>query len=140
MSTRLALVLFSFVTLSSSAAADTRRAAMRREVFDKLDLSAEQKRALVGVHDSRHEREVALVHELDEAKRALASALVEDGPDANLTALHERLGRAREAIAAYNFDGLLEVRRILHPDQRKHFAELYLEFRRKESKSQYEEK
>jgi Spy/CpxP family protein refolding chaperone len=137
MPTRLAWIVFCLVTLPAAAHADTRRAAMRREVFDKLDLSADQKRGLVALHERRQEKEAALAHQLEDAKHALAEALVGEGPDASLTALHERLGQAREAVAAYRFDGLLEVRKLLRPDQRRRFGELYLEFRHKEAESPY---
>jgi Spy/CpxP family protein refolding chaperone len=137
MTRRLAWILFCLVAVPAAARADTRRAAMRREVFDKLELSTDQKRGLLALHERRQEKEAALARELDEAKRALAAALVGEGPDASLTALHDRLGQAREAIAAYRFDGLLEVRKLLRPEQRRRFGELYLEFRHKEAEGPY---
>jgi hypothetical protein len=74
MTRRLAWILFCLVAVPAAARADTRRAAMRREVFDKLELSTDQKRGLLALHERRQEKEAALARELDEAKRALAAA------------------------------------------------------------------
>jgi protein CpxP len=128
------LVVLALTLVSLPAVAqESRRAAMRREVFAKLDLSADQKQALRQLYDKMKPHDEELRHQLDETRHALATAMVGTESDQTLTALHDKLATAREAYAADRFQGLVEIRKILRPDQRSHFGQLYLEFRQSQA-------
>ncbi|HEX4384769.1 MAG TPA: Spy/CpxP family protein refolding chaperone [Myxococcales bacterium] len=129
----LLLALTLTVVSLPAAAQESYRMAMRREVFAKLDLSDAQKQALRQLYDKMKPHDVELRHQLEETRHALAAAMVGTESDETLTALHDKLATAREAYAADRFQGLVEIRKILRPDQRSHFGQLYLEFRQSQA-------
>jgi len=107
------------------------RAELHR-IFAQLNLSADQKAQLKALRQQKMSEDKSARHELREAKHAfaLALALTGDASDDAIRSAHEALAKKREADATVRFEGLLEVRRILTPEQRKKFGELYIGYRK----------
>jgi len=105
------------------------RAELHR-IFAQLNLSADQKAQLKALRQQKMSDDKNARHELREAKHAFALALTGDSSDDAIRSAHEALAKKREADATVRFEGLLEVRRILTPEQRKKFGELYIGYRK----------
>src|SRR5690349_4854644 len=104
------LTLCAAMSLPTVASAhESYLAAMSREVFAPLGLTSDQKTALKELYKQKMERGRALRTEMWNAGHDLAAALTTDTSDDKLNALHQRYDKARDAIADYRFQGLLEV-------------------------------
>jgi protein CpxP len=101
-------------------------------IFAQLDLSADQKAQLKSLRQAKEGQNHQLRHDMKEARRAFAQGMMGNGSDDAMRALHKALQEKREQIATIAFEELLDVRRILTPDQRAKFGQLYIEFKHHE--------
>jgi protein CpxP len=103
-------------------------AAMRREVFAPLNLTAEQKSQLKALYQASKAQAQTLRSQVRDTGQALAAALTGDASDAQLVDLHQKFDAARAALTDFRFQGILKVRQMLTPEQRGHFNDLFLAF------------
>ena len=101
-----------------------------RQVFAQLDLNPSQKESLAQLHKANKAREHELHQAAHEAREAFEKAQASNASDSELRAAHENMVKQRDAVANLRFEGLLQVRKILTPEQNKKFAELRSQQRR----------
>jgi Spy/CpxP family protein refolding chaperone len=94
------------------------------QIFSQLDLTATQKESLAQLHKANKEREKELHQAAREARDAFDKAQASNASDSELRAAREQMVQKREAVASMRFEGMLQVRKILTPEQNKKFAEL----------------
>ena len=94
------------------------------QVFAQLDLNPTQKESLAQLHKANKAREHELHQAAREAREAFEKAQASNASDAELRQSHDNMLKAREAMANLRFEGMLQVRKILTPEQNKKFAEL----------------
>lgn len=101
-------------------------------IFAQLDLSADQKAQFKSLRQAKEGQNHQLRHDMKEARHAFAQGMMGNGSDDAMRALHKTLQEKREQIAMLALEELLDVRRILTPDQRAKFGQLYIEFKHHE--------
>lgn len=131
---KLCLVAVAVTGLSAPAFAQGRHGGEghgeMRQVFAQLDLNPTQKESLAQLHKANKAREHELHQAAREAKESFEKAQASNASDAELRASHDSVMKAREAMANLRFEGLLQVRKVLTPEQNKKFAELRSQQRR----------
>lgn len=103
---------------------------MHRELLDKLGLSDDQKQKLKAIHEAKKGSAMELHKEMRVLQQQFIDAMVAETSDASLRSLHDKVEQKRAQMGALRFEGMLEVRKILTPDQRKKFAELHQQHER----------
>ena len=126
------LAILALLAVTSTADADSRRGSFeeRKEarikaIHERLHLSAEQE-ALLENHRARHRQEARDLRETVRAtKEALRQELQQPEMDmAKVNQLHAYLKDLHGRRADHRLEGILEVRKILTPEQFSQFMEL----------------
>lgn len=95
-----------------------------RKVFEKLDLSAEQKAQMKTLREERKKSIQPLKAAVKQAKANLDSALDGESADEVLKTAHSDLVKKRNDLDTRQFEHMLKVRAILTPEQRKTFSSI----------------
>ena len=95
-------------------------------IFAQLNLTLEQKAQLKQIHQQNHEGLGSLVQQQKAAREQFKTMLASDSAsDSDLRILQQQIAVRRETIASQRLEGLLQVRKILTPEQRQQFLALY---------------
>lgn len=93
-------------------------------MFEKLDLSEEQRKKLAEIRKSNAEKVKALQEKLKEAHQKLDSSLDSDASEDVLKKQHQALQDLQNEMSDLRFENILAVRKVLTPEQRKKFSEM----------------
>lgn len=104
----------------------------RSQMFEKLDLSEEQKQALKAHRESHRDGMKVLRGQIKEKRKMLRQAL--ENPDADdnaITEVNNKIKVLTNKMADDRLNGILEVRKILTPEQFTKFNEIKKEHKGK---------
>ena len=95
------------------------------KMIEKLGLSKDQTNQLKVIREKNKGALEAKQKSVKANDEQLGEAMRKDTPDADLKKLFESVQDAKRALAEARFDKMLEVRKILTPEQRQKFKELH---------------
>ena len=93
-------------------------------MIEELGLTDEQVTQMKELHEKNKESYKEKKKVMWEKKKALQEALQGESSDDSLRALHEEVLTAKESLAKARFEKVLEIRKILTPEQRQKFKGL----------------
>jgi len=109
--------------------------AKKAQMFEKLGLSEEQKQALKAHKESHHSQMKALGKQIKEKHKAFRQALENPNvDDSAITAANNEIKALKNSMADHRLNGILEVRKILTPEQFQKFNKEHKGKRHGESK------
>lgn len=101
-----------------------------RKIMKELNLTEEQKTKMNALKEARKEQK-AIRLELRELKEHFQEALKANTNEGDLTAMHKQIQALKQKRADLIFSHLLEIRKILTPEQRLKFHELRDKYKKK---------
>lgn len=92
--------------------------------LSKLDLTPEQQEALTKLRKEKKSLTKSLREQKKSLHEKLETAFKSDAADDALKSLHQELAAVKAQLDAVRFGNLLEIRKVLTPEQRAKFQEL----------------
>jgi len=106
--------------------------AKKAKMYEQLGLTEEQKQALKTHREGHRKGAKALIDQLKEKRKAFRQTLEDPNADAGaITAANNEMKALSNRLADDRLNGILEVRKILTPEQYKQFNELHKKHRKK---------
>ncbi len=95
-------------------------------MMERLKLTDEQRKKIEDIHYTHQKRAITERAELETARLDLAHLMGADPPDGRaINAQIDHLAQLRAGLAKERVSGMLEVRSLLTPDQRKEWREMH---------------
>lgn len=98
-----------------------------KKVLEQLDLTSEQSSQIQAIHDRNKQENEALYEEVKAKKEAMHDLFASDASDSELLQQHQEIQNLKQELKAKRFEGMLEIREILTPEQKAQINELMQE-------------
>ena len=93
----------------------------RQGVMKELNLTQEQRQKMRELRQQHRAGMKGLRSQMRQARESMKKAFQENSSEGQLRTLHNKLMDLQKSVATKRFENLLEVRKILTPEQRKKF-------------------
>lgn len=104
--------------------------------IEELQLTSQQKQRLRDIRSQYQPQLIEHQRQLQQHKATLIQMLVGTASETSIRSQHDRLTVISERLAELSFEGMLEVRTVLTPQQRSLLAEIMVERRRQQASEQ----
>jgi len=98
-----------------------------KKVLDQLNLSSEQSTQIEAIHDSKKQESETLHEQVKAQKEAMRDLFASDASDSELLQQHQEIQNLKQQIGTNRFEGMLEIRAVLTPEQKAQLTELMQE-------------
>lgn len=98
-----------------------------KKILDQLDLSSEQSSQIKAIHDRNKQENETLHEEVKAQKKAMGELFASDASESELQQKHQEIQSLKQELKAARFEGMLEIREILTPEQKAKMNELMQE-------------
>lgn len=94
----------------------------RRSLFDALDLTSEQQQQVQSIRSEYQPEAQSLQQELNQHRQELINLIDSDASESKIRSAHQKVMNKRQELGNLRFDSLLEIRKVLTPEQRSQWA------------------
>jgi len=103
---------------------DSRGVSHRSRLMQELNLTQEQMQRLDALHQQSKKQMEQPRQALRQAKQDLANLMASNADENAIRAKHNQLQQLQQQMANVRFQNMLEMRKVLTPEQRQRFAQL----------------
>ena len=95
-----------------------------KKVLEQLNLSSEQSTQIEAIHNSKKQESETLREQVKAQKEAMRDLFASDASDSELQQQHQEIQNLKQQIGTNRFEGMLEIRAVLTPEQKAQLTEL----------------